>query len=73
MTATCMHRETRRNTGDLPRHQPAAREGEAGPQEDSERPVLPLKPGNPGGGKGPQFGADVESGSKARRLARVAY
>ena len=62
LTATCMHREIRRNTGDLPRHQPAAREGEAGPQEDSERPILPLKPGNPGGGKGPRVTVIAGSG-----------
>src|SRR5437588_12059172 len=35
--------------------QPNAREGQAGRLGDAERFVVPLKPGNAGGGKGPQF------------------
>src|ERR1022692_4143293 len=35
--------------------QPAAREGRAGLPGMAERPVLPTKPGNAGGGKGPWF------------------
>jgi len=35
--------------------QPDAREGAAGRRGDAERFVVPLKPGNAGGGKGPQF------------------
>ena len=35
--------------------QPDAREGQAGRLGVAERPILPLKPGNSGGGKGPQF------------------
>src|SRR5260370_42383880 len=35
--------------------QPEAREGQAGRLGMTERPVVPLKPGNAGGGKGPQF------------------
>ena len=35
--------------------QPDAREGEAGRRGDAERFVVPLKLGNAGGGKGPQF------------------
>src|SRR5450759_3925963 len=35
--------------------QPEAREGQAGSPGVAERFVLPLKPGNAGGGKGPQF------------------
>jgi hypothetical protein len=35
--------------------QPDAREGQAGRRGDAERFVVPLKPGNAGGGKGPQF------------------
>ena len=35
--------------------QPAAREGRAGLHGMAERPVLPTKPGNAGGGKGPWF------------------
>ena len=41
--------------------QPATREGRAGLGGKSERPILPKKPGNAGGGKGPWFK------SKARR------
>jgi len=35
--------------------QPDAREGKAGLLGMAERPVLPSKPGNAGGGKGPWF------------------
>src|ERR1700694_5838995 len=35
--------------------QPDAREGRAGRRGESERFVVPMKPGNAGGGKGPQF------------------
>jgi hypothetical protein len=42
--------------------QPDAREGQAGPCGVTERFVVPLKPGNPGGGKGPQFKVNVRSG-----------
>src|ERR1700757_4845579 len=35
--------------------QPDAREGQAGRRGDAEGFVVPLKPGNAGGGKGPQF------------------
>src|ERR1700750_992814 len=35
--------------------QPDAREGQAGRRGDAERFVVPLKPDNAGGGKGPQF------------------
>jgi hypothetical protein len=34
---------------------PDAREGQAGPQRVAERLVVPVKPGNAGGGKEPQF------------------
>ena len=36
-------------------HQPDAREGQAGRDGVAERPVVPGKPGNAGGGKGPWF------------------
>jgi hypothetical protein len=36
-----------------------AREGQAGPFGVTERFVVPLKPGNAGGGKGPQFKVNV--------------
>src|SRR5271165_1809021 len=39
--------------------QPDAREGEAGRCEVAERLVVPTKPGNAGGGKGPQFKTDA--------------
>lgn len=39
--------------------QPDAREGQAGPPGVAERFVVPLKPGNAGGGKGPQFQVNV--------------
>ena len=35
--------------------QPDSREGQAGPPGVADRPVVPLKPGNSGGGKGPEF------------------
>ena len=47
--------------------QPGAREGQAGPHGVAERLVVPGKPGNSGGGKGPQFKADVK-GARAGRL-----
>src|SRR5215468_2944016 len=42
--------------------QPDAREGQAGRTGVAERPVVPLKPGNAGGGKGPQFKTDARRG-----------
>jgi len=48
-------------------HQPATREGQAGPYGVAERLVVPEKPGNAGGGKGTQFKADVK-GARAGRL-----
>src|SRR5271165_1527167 len=39
--------------------QPDAREGWAGRRGVAERFVVPLKPGNAGGGKGPQFKTDA--------------
>jgi RNA-directed DNA polymerase len=42
--------------------QPDAREGQAGPPGESERSIVPWKPGNAGGGKGPQFQVNVRSG-----------
>ena len=44
--------------------QPTAREGRVGLGGKSERPILPKKPGNAGGGKGPWFK------SNARRSER---
>src|SRR5258707_1291170 len=42
--------------------QPEAREGQAGRPGVAERFVVPRKPGNAGGGKGPQFKTDATSG-----------
>jgi RNA-directed DNA polymerase len=42
--------------------QPDAREGQAGPSAESERPIVPSKPGNAGGGKGPRFKVNGRSG-----------
>jgi len=39
--------------------QPEAREGQAGRPGVAERFVVPRKPGNSGGGKGPQFKTDA--------------
>jgi len=44
------------------------REGQAGSWWVAERLVVPLKPGNAGGGKGPQFKDNVAR----RRVGRVA-
>jgi hypothetical protein len=41
--------------------QPDAREGQAGRCRVAERLVVPRKPGNAGGGKGPQFKTDATS------------
>src|SRR5881628_3409768 len=43
--------------------QPEAREGQAGRPGVAERFVVPLKPGNSGGGKGPQFRTDAIRGN----------
>ena len=42
--------------------QPEAREGQAGRAGVAGRLVVPLKPGNAGGGKGPWFKTDATSG-----------
>ena len=63
MATACLYREIGRNTGDPSGgcvSQPDAREGQAGPCGESERSIVPLKPGNSGGGKGPYFGCAVE-------------
>src|SRR5450432_3357314 len=41
---------------------PEAREGQAGRFGVAERSAVPLKPGNAGGGKGPQFKTDARRG-----------
>lgn len=42
--------------------QPAAREGQAGRDRVAERRVVPMKPGNTGRGKGPQFKGNARRG-----------
>ena len=66
MATACLHTEIQRNTGspsggrrDFP---PDAREGQAGLSGVSERPIVPRKPGNAGGGKGPWFKVSDRSG-----------
>ena len=51
--------------------QPDAREGQAGPPGVAVRLVVPSKPGNSGGGKGPSFKAHRRKRPKARRLAQA--
>src|ERR1700690_3357362 len=48
--------------GEVRDDQPDAREGEAGRSWVAERLAVPLKPGNAGGGKGPQFKTNVRRG-----------
>ena len=63
-----------RNTGDPARWhaaKPAPREGQAGPGGESDRPIVPVKPGNSGGGKGPDFGGAAEV-VKSRESGRKA-
>ena len=63
----------KRNPGQHGRPQPvsaaaqhAAREGWAWPGGESERSIVPSKPGNAGGGKGPWFKRCVERGDRGR-------
>jgi len=61
-----MHaQENRRNTGspngDRSMGQLAPRERQAGPFGVAERFAVPMKPGNSGGGKGPQLEANATS------------
>jgi hypothetical protein len=49
--------------------QPDAREGQAGPGGVADGLVVPRKPGNAGGGKGPEFKTGVTRGTRAGRLA----
>ncbi len=49
--------------------QPDSREGQAGPIGVADRLEVPLKPGNSGGGKGPEFKTSVTKSTRAGRLA----
>src|SRR3954453_599930 len=51
------------------RPRPDAREGQAGPPGGADGFVVPGKPGNSGGGKGPEF---KEVGRRGKRTGRVA-
>ena len=51
--------------------QPDAREGQAGRAGVAERLVVPLKPGNAGGGKEPQFKTNAASSEGRRRLGNL--
>src|SRR5882757_8076502 len=51
--------------------QSEAREGQAGRPGVAERFVVPRKPGNAGGGKGPQFKTDAIRGEGPRRLGNL--
>jgi hypothetical protein len=46
-----------------------AREGQARPTGVTDRLVVPMKPVNAGGGKGPEFKTDVRQSMRTRRLA----
>jgi hypothetical protein len=46
-----------------------AREGQARPTGVADRLVVPMKPVNAGGGKGPEFKTDVRKSLRAGRLA----
>jgi hypothetical protein len=46
--------------------QPDAREGQAGLLGVSERPIVPVKPVNAGGGKGPRFKVNVQVATAGR-------
>src|SRR5215472_10240804 len=52
----------------LSKDQLEAREGQAGRHGVAERFVVPLKLGNAGGGKGPQFNTDAIRGEGPGRL-----
>ena len=71
MATACVHMEIGRNTGSPDGggvsanwHSVRSRPGRYGV---AERPVVPVNPGNAGGGKGPQFKVNV----KAARAGRV--
>jgi hypothetical protein len=68
MATACLHTEngaTREAPAVAARdRQPEAREGQAGPFGVTERLVVPSKPGNAGGGKGPQFKVNVRSSDR---------
>ena len=75
LATACLYTEIRRNTGS-PRWcgsdpQPEAREGQIGPLGVADGSVRPTKPGNAGGGKGPEFKESVRRGMRAGRVANA--
>jgi hypothetical protein len=69
MYAQEISRNTGIPSGDRIRDQLATRESQAGPYGVAERSVVPMKPGNAGGGKGPQLEINATSNAEGR-LAR---
>ena len=61
MQAKGTMRNTGSPSGDCSTDQRTARERQAGPSGMAERLVVLMKPGNSGGGKGPQLKADARS------------
>ena len=61
------HGKSQSARGSGPR--PDAREGQAGPAGMADGLVVPAKPGNAGGGKGPEFKEGAGRGTRARRVA----
>jgi hypothetical protein len=64
VATACTYTRKANATREAPRRgrkddQPEAREGQAGRSGVAERFVVPRKPGNAGGGKGPQFKTDA--------------
>jgi hypothetical protein len=57
-------RNTGSPSGDRGADQLAARERQTGLTVMAERLAVPTKPGNSGGGKGPQLKADARSGDR---------
>ena len=68
VATACVQDGDTRNTGNPWQrwrdHQPDAREGQAGLTRVAERLVVPMKPGNAGGGKGPQFKVNGDGGGQ---------
>ena len=62
MSAKGTIHNTRSPSGDRCMDQLATRERQAGPTGMAERLAVPMKPGNSGGGKGPQLKGNARSG-----------
>jgi hypothetical protein len=64
MQAEWTIRNTGSPSGDRSMDQLATRERQAGPYGVAERSVVPMKPGNSGGGKEPQLKTDARSNER---------